>query len=310
MLIYNLRIKANSKNSEILFTIGNHDYYTVINGKNFDNGYINDYIHDNVDNFFSSNGLDNWSNRRVDILIPFYKLSPYLYLHLVDDKIVFTHAGLIALNKTDNKLYPIELDKLNQIQNRINREGIELLIGDKWAEENPNLYNVILTREYAEYGVNDEGNENKILRDNICNTITNAGLNLLVVGHCPTIINGIRERIELDKIINENGIYKNCDIGNYLNDDSTKGCLFIDCKDNNGIPRLIFIDTGSSLAFRSTSKSNDITKQYEHIEQNKLRGVEILKLAHSDTIPSPRHFNIMHRFVLFEKNNPEQINIL
>jgi hypothetical protein len=223
----------------------------------------------------------------VDTLLPFYNLSPYLYLHLNKDKIVFIHAGLAVLNKR-NILDPINLDNLNRIQETINIQGITLLTGDVWADEiDTNLYNVLFTRDYATHGVDDFGNETPKSRNEICNTITSAGLNLLVVGHCPTIDEGIYQRIELDKKINTNGLYKNCDIGNYPNNDSTKGCLFIDCKDENNIPRLIFIDTGSSLAFRNTRKSQNKDDQNSDIEENKTRGVEILKsslTALSDSI--------------------------
>jgi hypothetical protein len=301
MLIYNLRIKARKMGSDILFTIGNHDYETVINGKNekkYDDSYIYNYIHNNVSNFFSSS--DNWIDLRCDILIPFYNLSPYLYLYIQEDDIVFAHAGL----NISSNIQPIKLFQLNGLQTIINNSGFNSLSLDI----NRSLRQIFYTRIYGDYGVNDDGSIDNNKRKDLCNTITDANINLLIVGHCPSILYGINRRIRLDKL--SNSTYKNCDTGYYGNDkEETKGCLFKDCEDNDGNPRLIFVDTGSSLAFRNDDWVPDVDTQINNINNNKLRGVEILKLIHSDKVKSKRHFNIMQRFVLFEKTQ-ENINIL
>ncbi len=307
LFIYNLRIKANEKNSNILFTIGNHDYYNLIDGKIDDAHEPEDllyytYIHRNVKNFFTIDPTKpkDWINERVDTLTPFYNLSPYLFLRIDNDDIIFVHAGLHHNSKDVNT---VELMLLNQIQLSINMMGLQqgLINNDNLATAEE----IFTTRFHREYGVNKDGTVDAVKRKELCDTITNElGLNLLVVGHCPTIFNNIYNRIELDK--KTNSTYKNCDTGNYgYDDEETKGCTFQDCTDKDGIPRLIYVDTGSSLAFRNTDYTDDVKVQSDNIKSNKLRGVEILKLLHSDKIVSKRHFNVMHRFVLFSDNNQD-----
>ena len=49
-LLYNLRIKANMGNSEILYTLGNHEHKTIIDTAN-DIGFYKDYVTDKADKF-------------------------------------------------------------------------------------------------------------------------------------------------------------------------------------------------------------------------------------------------------------------
>jgi len=77
LFLYNLRIKARIKKSEILYTIGNHDYLTVI--KSYPGlpdlfGYIRRYTTDESKPFFNVN--------RTNALLPFYKLNPYFMLSI------------------------------------------------------------------------------------------------------------------------------------------------------------------------------------------------------------------------------------
>jgi hypothetical protein len=164
-----------------------------------------------------------------------------------------------------------------------------------------------------EYYEDDQDDDNQQYttqnREDICKHIVESGFNLLVVGHCPTIAVTLNENIKLARK-HRGHLYKNCDAGDYgTYPEVTKGCLYNECKDSNGIPRLVFVDTGSSGAFRDNFWNEDKGVQKRNIENNRKRGVEILKLIHLDTVPSSRHFNIMHRFVLFE-NRESQINLL
>ncbi|MCX7257447.1 MAG: metallophosphoesterase, partial [Polaromonas sp.] len=84
ILLFNLRIEATQVMSEILFTIGNHDYHSVLK-----NNGLFDYIHMSANIFFG--------DLRQAALTPFYELSPYLAIQLKNGErveILCIHAGL------------------------------------------------------------------------------------------------------------------------------------------------------------------------------------------------------------------------
>ena len=88
MFIYNLRLKAFEKGSEILFLIGNHDINTVLNTSN--DFMYDGYVTDDAKRFFTTKEI------RANCLEKFYLLSPYLYLS-IDNKsvseICMVHGG-------------------------------------------------------------------------------------------------------------------------------------------------------------------------------------------------------------------------
>jgi len=94
MFIYNLRLSAMEKNSDIRFLAGNHDINTVLNTAN--DYMYNLYIPDEAKRFFGHN-----KQLRAKCLETFYLLSPYLYLTLDKDSVpelFLVHGGFHQKN--------------------------------------------------------------------------------------------------------------------------------------------------------------------------------------------------------------------
>jgi hypothetical protein len=270
-LLYNLRRKANRAGSEVLFTIGNHEYDSILRVKRRPSDYYKDYVTDEAKHFFND---DN--TIRSEALLPFLKTSPYYLLSFVTPKIevICVHGGLYSndggligkgrggvdlfnsllegqkdLDKGENKLddtfNPFFEEALNT---RIyNKPGgfCDKLVKDKWGP--PNLSDFLLT----------------------------------IVGHCPT--NSNHRSLEL---IRSDAIYTGCDGrgGAY-----SVGCVVVDCKGSkdgapDGAPKLAFVDTAMSHAFRPLSDENDI------------RPVQMLLLTRDSTLEDDkRYFNKIER---------------
>ena len=87
--LYNLRIKAQLKNSEIRFTIGNHDYHSLIKQTEQWPEFYWRWVHKSSQDFFGSR-----KNRR-NCLLPFYNCCPYLFI-AVSNEIACIHGGLLG----------------------------------------------------------------------------------------------------------------------------------------------------------------------------------------------------------------------
>ena len=90
IFLYNLRIKAREKESEVRFTIGNHDKSSVLNEIN--DGIFNNYVHLMARRFFKTPMIEDsaFANRRR-CLLPFYECCPYFFLTL-DQEVICVHG--------------------------------------------------------------------------------------------------------------------------------------------------------------------------------------------------------------------------
>jgi hypothetical protein len=282
LLLYNLKIKAETNNSNVLFTIGNHDLHSVLTHAYAPGKPINILL-----NYVHSNGLQFFQDEitRCLILSQFYNLSPYLYLNLNNNEIITVHGGLH--NPTGKPI--LNIDELITIQNNINRNGLSEINYNKF--ENNTISSVttdndisigsLWTRFYAQ-------SEDRQL---VCNTVKNNNKNykFIVVGHCPTDTFS-----PLNNIMNNDKLYDGCD--RLSNNNNSKGCVIVDtCRDENNAPVLAFVDTSLSQAFRKSD--------------NKERHIELLHLSNDASqkqIPG-RKYNIISRLAII--NNQEPIDI-
>jgi hypothetical protein len=256
LLIFNLRIKGKSNNSNILFTIGNHELETVIANTTT----LDAYIHKEAIIFFKS------INNRSIILKHFYELNPYVFLVLktlsMENEVVILHGGLH--NDSGSQMNTVELTKL---QNSINTGGLSIL-ADYRKNNFEEIYSGPLwTRFYAQHPKDS------------CNKPSDYALT--VVGHCPTSI-----FTELSDILNTPN-YFGCDVSNK---NKMKGCVILNCLENPsapGLPRIALVDVSLSSAF---------TESYgRHKDLEKVRGIELLHLQHIDRATN-RWFNDISRF--------------
>lgn len=282
LLLYNLKIKAEQNNSNILFTIGNHDLHSVLT-QLYKPGQQSNILW----NYVHLNGLQFFQDEitRCLILTQFYNLSPYLFLNLNNNEIITVHGGLH--NPTGKPI--LNIDELITIQNNINRNGLSEINYNKFenntissvATDNDISTGSLWTRFYAQ-------SEDRQL---VCNTVKNNIKNykFIVVGHCPT--DNFRP---LNNIMNNDKLYDGCD--RLSNNNNGKGCVIVDtCRDENNAPVLAFVDTSLSQAFRKSD--------------NKERHIELLHLSNDVSqkqLPG-RKYNIISRLAI--RNNQEPIDI-
>ena len=271
IFLFNMRLKARDKNSEVLFTIGNHDYDGVIFKKGTESN-LYQYRHVSSIRYFDLN--TNESNYSVKdaisaVLLPFYEISPYFILFLkYDDKIEFKciHAGF-----HDTKSNKNNTDALETFQKTINETGLLVhaqtntnyltLLGADTDTINPN--GGLWSRAYATIECNT-------LKANDTNENTT-----IVVGHCPT--NHTKSRIVTKNMyaistiedIDKQPNYLYCNKSTDISKDS-KGCVVADCF-TNLIPKLIFVDTAMSEAFIMQKTDANIYRE---------RGIEFLLLEY------------------------------
>lgn len=214
--LYNLRIKALQRGSEIRFTVGNHDNISLVQTHTQETiNFINTYAHSNALVFFG-----NIYNRTA-CLLPFYKCCPY-FIVSIGNEIIFAHGGI-------HSSIPIyEIIRLQEsIQENIsNYEHVQQVMQD------PN--SPLWIRYYAE-------NTSEL----VCNTLKQSNsYKLTVVGHCVTDSNFPHHNEILQKY-QEAGTNR-CNGG---------GCVLIGC-DENKIegPHLAFVDIGMSRAFGDNTK--------------------------------------------------------
>ena len=168
IFLYNLRVKALEKGSDIRFTLGNHEY----NGLILDQ--LNNYVHYKAKIYFSNKEDDTDDFSRKRCLLPFYDCCPYIFLTL-GDEVICVHGGLGGLNDTVIH-YQTRLQA--QLNSAITIETI--LIEDVIKNILSNQNNTPLwSREYA------ESSDTAAL----CETMGKANdkdYSLTVVGHCIT----------------------------------------------------------------------------------------------------------------------------
>lgn len=221
--LYNLRIKARSVGSELRFTIGNHDWHTVIKPFTANNNHLYaSYVHAAAKKFFGSAGSD-YINRRT-WLMPFYNCCPYLFLS-VGSEAAFVHGGLHLTDGSytigEIERYQKILDISKSFYDVVREDGKKSYLS---SEEDSPLW----TRFYAERSA----------------AVVNATIEkckdykMIVVGHCQTEPGGFKH---YDSILQEPE-YNACKCG---------GLVLLGCKDLTGCPRLAFVDIGMSCCFRN-----------------------------------------------------------
>jgi hypothetical protein len=286
MLFYNLRLQAIQKNSNIIFTLGNHDCETLN-----DQNDLLDYVHPSSNTYF--NTLSDVNIRR-DALRPFYELSPYIFISLStpsnENEIVCVHAGL----HTDTM--DIDRSELDKLQSAINRYGLDLLNDyykkkhidttlnfDKNGAQNGSIW----TRFYA--------NMNEANCERLDIGYEKNEYKMIVVGHCPTNTDSFKN---ITRIMSDNPIYAHCQ-SNMEDEEGKSGCVITRCHESpldgkiGSAPRIVLVDTALSSSFRILSRD----KNKEEFNNN--RGTELLHLQHDRKYSTEyRYYNTISRFLV------------
>jgi hypothetical protein len=254
-LLFNLRIQARDKGSDVRFTIGNHDAATVtayppyrfpINIQNAKDQYVEQIHFDFAQcassrhtRFAGDDEFDPLYRGRQQMLLPFYACSPYLMLTM--GEIAFAHAGFV--NDHGQDVYKKSVEK-QILLDKSNLDETNLADFLQQTKEGPFLPTVIDTRRYASGNPCDEHYGHNRFK-------------LVAVGHCVT-----HQYTNLSPLMKEQ-----CD-----NDTlGTHGCVLTrDCRGTNG-PLIALVDTGMSAAMRIRG-DQDLTTQ------NKSRQVGMLVL--------------------------------
>ena len=241
--LYNLRIEALKKGSEILFTLGNHDYNSVILGDSLK--FCSDYGHDSMWSTFydvSKQPLTRKIEMRKQLLTPFYQNSPYFFLSLerADGRkeVGIIHASLHKVAGVDTESI---LGKIVSQQTEIDR-GTRTL--DKFFEDEQGVAAPLWERIY-----NTDLDR--------CALIQQLNYNLIVVGHCVTA-SGAESPVFADiyasKSLVSQALAKEARL---CKETDGMGCVLLDCHTKlTKVPKLAFVDTASSEAFRSKADLN------------------------------------------------------
>ena len=226
--LFNLRIKALQNNSDIRFTIGNHDYHSVIKKDATDMPVFYDsWVHQSAQDFFGTR-----ENRRA-CLLPFYTCCPYFLLR-VDTELAFVHAGLhtayeaTTLNLA-NATYDIQeaLDKSGNLD-ALTKEDHELFSLFRTAGPASLTGGPLWTRFYS---FADEAT--------VCSKLGNP-FKMVIVGHCRTDECNQTARGLLQTLSSSPRFRADCAGG---------GCVMLGC-DISGAPQVGFVDISMSSAFR------------------------------------------------------------
>jgi len=226
--LYNLRIKALQKYSEIRFTVGNHDNISLLSKYTTETlKFISNYTHSNALSFFR-----NIYYRR-DCLLPFYKCCPY-FIVSIGNEAIFVHGGIHS---------SIPIYEVIRLQESI-QENISNYEIVQQAMQDPN--SPLWVRYYSE-------NSSELA----CNALKqNNFYKLTVVGHCVTGENFPHHSEIIQKY--EKAGTNRCGGG---------GCVLIGC-DENKIegPHLAFVDIGMSRAFGdNTTKLAEILLLHHNV---------------------------------------------
>lgn len=265
--LYNIRIKAMMSDSNILFTMGNHDIESVIVASDFNKLYEN-YVTDDSKRFFLGTHAD-----RRNALLPFYYKCPYLCLQLVNDsnvcEIICVHAG-IRSSSGDSVLA-----QLNGVQDRLTSTPAKMpgIIQNSYSTISSSIWDRYYTVQPDTKKIGQEKDP------------------LTIIGHCPTHNQDATTKHLTAGMTNP--VYDGCQREPDCGKD--RGCVFLS-KGANDIPQFILVDTGLSEGFRySTMDYMTGYCQNKPMFHNMVRNIEILKLSHDDSAPAPLYFNRIER---------------
>ena len=264
-LIYNLRRKANREGSEILFTIGNHEYSTILSP----NHEYFPYVADTAKKFFGDSDETNLIHRR-EALLPFLETSPYFMLEFYNGtlpEMACIHGGFHSKGLYLSK-YITEIQTLVD-----NGDSLDSLVEEDDEDISAIVTAGLFSRDYGEA----EG------PTGYCEALTKDQYPFIVVGHCPTNFTNRTKHL-----IQTNHHYRGCAIYDSEGDhEDDIGCVILDCRGISGeeAPRLAFVDIAMSQAFRNPTKPYD----------NKQRPGQMLLLTHDSSHVEERYFNRIDR---------------
>jgi hypothetical protein len=145
IFLHNMRILANANSSEVIFTLGNHDYISIYNDNmeiNSKYTYFNSYVHKSAKQYY----IDNDTRRKY--LLPFYTNCYYLFVSFQNegkDEIICLHAGLHSPGRarfSPGQKY--DLDSYKKLQTDIDVNNVNNVM------EYNNGDNVLFTRAIDE----------------------------------------------------------------------------------------------------------------------------------------------------------------
>lgn len=281
--LYNLRIEALKNNSEVLFTIGNHDLSSVLKANeafaaSYGAASLWDPFYVRLPSFKAK------VEARKSLLKPFYQNCPYYFLSLengTNKEVGIIHASLHkpGAPKKVSILQDVIDEQVAIINGTRNLEDFFMTKGHI-TEPEP-----VWQRVYAE-----DGSPTR------CEPINELNYNLIVVGHCTTPSakdsTGADIYTRFVNLYNEKALKSSAQAieAKQCQAVDGTGCILLDCHDKLlKNPKLAFVDTAISSAFRS-SADDDI---------NRKRIVDILHLIKADTA-SP-YYNVG-----VERLNPTQ----
>ena len=290
IFLYNLRVKALEKGSDIRFTLGNHEYVTVLLNEEF---YITRYVHYTAKIYFSN-------KCRKRCLLPFYDCCPYIFLTL-GDEVICVHGGLGGLNDTVINYQTRLQAQLNgaiTIETILVENEIKKILSDEdntplWSRK----YAGLQPKEIQGVTIYPTDEEKKADIEDTCAKIgqaNNTQYALTVVGHCTTPdtrfphFNKIRAKYKEAKPNGHNDGGR-CDHG---------GCVLIGCEEDTG-PKLAFVDIAMSEAMTHESQ---ITEKRKNTQR-----AEFLHLQHDPQHPdTKRYYNIISRIKLDDGNGGKE----
>jgi hypothetical protein len=312
--IFNLRLMALEVGSDIRFTIGNHDYHSVIKENSDDlPEFYNMWVHKSAQRFFGSRKM------RRSCLLPFYLCSPY-FIITADKELAFIHAGI---NSEDGQDIMDLSDAIVLLQNKLDATGNQdiidlsgalVLLQEKLDKEgDQDIKDVSGTLELLEKKLDAKGGLAKLSMPahkfiseigtdikaggplwtrfysygsskDVCDALEDP-FKMVIVGHCQT--DTCSKGPHMTEIL-QDPKFSEC---------ATGGCVLLGCN-KKGPPALGFVDISLSSAFRNRiGKFGFPTYPLQIIKADEdRRRAEFLKLEHvQDLDSSDRYYNKISR---------------
>ena len=305
ILLFNLRIGARARNSDVLFVIGNHDMYSVVLPREFRDQAAWQSFSSPSHVAFAPAGSDEPWIQRATMLAPFYLCSPYLMVRL--GSVLFVHGGLldrkhVIEGKNEKSIYKMALEAQMRIHaNMSEAYGAIGAIGPYGPSGPAGLDGAIghigpmgpvglrgmreAIKKYIDYAcsvdsglkcanVTEVRGYAELERGDICTNgetmrlVHDEKVTLVVVGHCVTHTLKVRT---VNEDGDEEGTVEAMRPGCEMSEgDSKSGCVaYVKCKDarSRGMDALMvaFVDVAMSQCFRVRDNNNT-------------RPVEVLKM--------------------------------
>jgi hypothetical protein len=259
-LIHNLRIRANLAESNVLFTLGNHDVESVLTTDTAERKHMYDnYVHISAKTFFKN------MNLRREMLLPFYRNSPYMFLEFFRKKLPRSSLRSSSSSSLNRRVVQYVLVHAGIHNRQGQRVDLKWRALQQRMDEANGLTDDIID-ELSRVNSTDDDKMNNIfwsrnyLESKTCVAIQRKKFPLVIVGHCPTpFMTSSRNAADCDSVRKTS---------NTLVAHGRRGCVSVGCRHRNSAdPKVIFVDTASSEVFRLSG------------QKNSLRDVEILKMT-------------------------------